>query len=506
MRNLVRRSLIPPISRLSLRIKVTLAVLLPLLIILGISTIIEYQHHKALMLTNLSVVASQAGQVIETNLRQQMLRTDLVDMQHLLDAIQESQGFRVVYLLNIRGEIIFASQNKDVGKLLNNHQADCLPCHRLPVAQRPSSVVVTTPDGQRVFRSMNPIENAPACNQCHDPSQRIIGLLLTDISTAPVEASLGADLRANLFWWAFTILVTILIVNLVLDRLVLRRLEKFSLAIQDFGLEQQSPHLSDDKPDEIGNLMAAFGSMTQQIETRNIENRTLSENLQRQSEERGKLLKRLITAQENERTRVARELHDELGQALSGLSLQTEIIQRYIKDDPDRANEYIKEIQALIRETTDCMYDLIMALRPSILDDLGLVAALRAHSERSFMGKDIQYILDASQLTDRLPPELETVLYRTFQEAINNIIRHAQATQVTIRLSRINGHFEGEIVDDGHGFDPGSVQYDANPRGLGLMGMRERITQCGGRLEIISKPGKGTRISIFIPMDRVNCG
>lgn len=486
-----------------LRFKVTLAVLVSLLVILGLLTAIDYQRYQTSMLANFSVVASQAGQVIETNLREQMLKSDFDGVQHLLDSIQESQGFRIVYILNADGQVIFASQKKDVGKLLDKSQPDCIPCHQQPVNQIPSSVVVTTSDGQRVFRSMNLIENGAPCKQCHNPGQRLIGMLITDISTSSAEASLNVDLRENLLWWVITISVVILVVNLVLDRLVLSRLEKFSTAIQDFGQEQQPPHLIDNQPDEIGKLSTAFLGMAKQIETRNIENQTLSENLQRQSEERGELLKRLITAQESERARLARELHDEMGQALSGLSLQMEVIQRYIKEDPERAKEYLKGIQILIRETTDCMYDLILALRPSLLDDLGLVAALRAHAERSFAGKGITFDFDISELNDRLPAELETALYRTFQEAISNIIRHSKATQVHIKLSQVYHHFDGEIIDNGQGFEPESIQYKDSSRGLGLLGMRERITQCGGRLEISSTVGSGTKVSIFIPIREV---
>jgi signal transduction histidine kinase len=300
-----------------------------------------------------------------------------------------------------------------------------------------------------------------------------------------------------------TTLIVIVVVNLVLDRMVLSRLEKFSTALQDFGQDQQPPHYVDNQPDEIGHLSTAFHWMARQIEARSLENRILSENLQRQSEARGELLGRLITAQEDERARLARELHDEMGQSLSGLSLQVEVLQKYIKEDPVLAKEYLRQIQGVIRDTTDCMYDLILALRPSLLDDLGLVAALRAHAERCFTGKGISYDFNAGELDGRLPPEIETALYRTFQEAISNIIRHSKATRVQIKLSQVDHHFEGEIIDNGQGFDLKSIPDRAGSRGLGLLGMRERITQCGGRIDITSSLDSGTKISILIPIREV---
>jgi two-component system sensor histidine kinase UhpB len=147
------------------------------------------------------------------------------------------------------------------------------------------------------------------------------------------------------------------------------------------------------------------------------------------------------------------------------------------------------------------MYDIILDLRPSALDDLGLVAALRTHAERITQEAGIAFELDVSGMNGRLPPELETALYRIFQEALSNVVRHARATKLSITLICNNGAFEGNIVDNGRGFDLATIQANGDSaRGLGLLGMQERISQCGGRLEITSNHGRGTHIHILIPM------
>jgi signal transduction histidine kinase len=272
-------------------------------------------------------------------------------------------------------------------------------------------------------------------------------------------------------------------------------------AITGFGQGRKPASLAVDQKDEIGQLTLAFTQMADQVEARNVENQALSENLERQSAQRGELLKRLITAQEDERKRVARELHDELGQALTGLAFKTNAIAGLLNVDRDRAANELEQTQGLIHDTADRMYDLIMALRPSLLDDMGLAVALRAQAERTFQGTGIQYQLQAENLTRRLPPEVEIDLYRIFQEALNNIVRHSGATQVLIRLACADSLFEGEVTDNGVGFDVSAVGKDGDgERGLGLLGMQERIALVCGQLEVDSRPGYGTTLRVQIPL------
>lgn len=487
--------------RRSLRTKVTLGFVLPLILILGIVTVIEHEHHQATMLANLSQLAALSGQVIESNLRHAMPGSDFTEVRALLDTLGGNEEFKSIYVLDTSGKVVFAPGNKGVGIQLDNHQPTCQPCHRLPVDERPRSVVVMADDGQRVFRSMNPIWNGSTCTECHGSNKRLLGILLTDISLSPMEHALAADLYENVLWWGGAIFITVIVVNLVLSRFVLRRLEVLAAAIARLGQGKLAMLPPETRSDEIGQVAVAFNVMAQQVEQREAENRALSEDLRRQHTQRGELLKGLITAQENERRRVARELHDELGQALTGLALRAELMERFIDPNSSSALAHLDQIRTLINETTDRMYDLILDLRPSALDDLGLAVALRIYAEHLLSETGIAFELDAEELTERLPPTIETALYRIFQETLSNVVRHAGARHVSIKLARHNGAFEGGIVDDGQGFDYKTVRLDGySPHGLGLLGMKERVAQCGGQLEIISQPGRGTRVLIRIPL------
>lgn len=488
----------------SLRAKITLSVILPLFIILGSFTAIQYVRHRKAVLNNLSFLAAQTGQVIENSLQQAMLSRDREELQHTLDSIGENDMLRVIYLLDTSGRVVFAPDHEGVGTRLDNHDPTCQPCHKLSPSERPKSVVVTLPDGQRVFRTMNPIENQSRCQACHSRDDRLLGLLLTDISMTPLESSLASDFRETLLWWLATILVTVLVANQAVGRFVIGRLKGLATAITDLGQGQVPPPLPETQPDEIGRLASVFNAMTHRLRAREVENRRLSDKLQRQSYQRGKLLERLITAQEDERKRVARELHDELGQALAGLSFQVKILENSIDKEARDALKQLSQIRSLITQTSERMYDLILALRPSTLDDLGLVAAMNTHADRMLAGSNISFELDAREMAERLPPNLETALYRIFQEALNNIVRHANASKIGVKLVRRNGVFEGEIFDDGEGFIPDSIQLNGqSSRGLGLLGMQERVSQFGGQLDIISRPGKGTSVIIKIPLNEV---
>jgi signal transduction histidine kinase len=468
---------------------------------LGVFTAIEYARHQAAVLENLSQLASLSGKVIESDLRHAMLDSDFTEVRALLDTIGGSQEFKIVYVLDTSGKVIFAPDNKGVGIQLNNRQPTCQPCHRLPIGERPLSVVVAADDGQRVFRSMQPIRNGPACAQCHGSDKPLLGLLLTDIPIGPTEEALTADLRENVLWWVGTIFVTVIVVNLVLNRFVFLRLEGLAAAIARLGQGKPSLLPSETQSDELGQVSIAFNAMAQQVKERDEENRALSDDLRRQHAQRGELLRRLITAQENERRRVARELHDELGQALTGLALHAELMERFIGSDSGSAIAQLDQIRTIINETTDQMYDMILDLRPSALDDLGLAVALRVYAERLLSGTGITFELDVESLTERLPPTIETALYRIFQETLSNVVRHAGAKHVRIRLAQCDGSFEGGIADDGQGFDYETVRMDGHsPHGLGLLGIQERVVQCGGQLEIVSRPGNGTHIYIRIPL------
>jgi signal transduction histidine kinase len=496
-----KRSLLEGI-RHSLRLKVSLLILLPVLLALFVSTIIEYRLHTERELNSMSLLASQTGRVIEQALEQDMLDSDFEDIQAIIDSIGEDSQFRALYILDRTGDVIFAPTGVDTGLRLDNEEESCQPCHNLPAGERPSGIVVENSFGEQVFRSMHPIEIKPECTECHSPENSTIGLLLTDIAVAPVEEAVLANTRSSLIWWVTALLATAILANLAINRFVLNRLGTLTNAIRNFNPRNSIPILRDTSEDEIGRLSAAFNSMSNRVVKHERENQSLTETLDARNEERGALLKRLINAQEEERKHLAREIHDELGQSLSSIGINVELVQRALETEPEAAEDYLQQVNELISDTTEHMYNLIFGLRPSALDDLGLVAALSAHAQRTLEPLAIKYEINIDSRLERLSPEIETVLFRLFQEGLTNITRHANANHVTLALTLRNGSIEGLIIDDGVGFEPLALRRDHHrDHGYGILGMRERVEQFGGELQIESNPGEGTQLRIRLPIE-----
>jgi len=198
---------------------------------------------------------------------------------------------------------------------------------------------------------------------------------------------------------------------------------------------------------------------------------------------------RILSAQELERKRIARELHDETAQALTAILLG---LKPFETDSPDAASQ----LGQLVREALASVRRLSVDLRPAVLDDFGLVPALERlrddHRDRT--GLDITVV--AEGLTARLLPDVETTLYRIAQEAVGNAIRHGEATTIRVRLNQTPADLVLTVGDDGRGFDPGNVPGER----FGLLGMRERLALVNGHLTIDSAPGRGTRIVAHVPV------
>ncbi len=232
-----------------------------------------------------------------------------------------------------------------------------------------------------------------------------------------------------------------------------------------------------------------------------VENARLYRELQQKEALRGELVRKLISAQEEERRRIARELHDQYAQALTVLAMSIEATERALPESQTPLRAQLESVKALTANTLDQTYDLIFDLRPTILDDLGLMPAVRWYAENRLQPLGVAVHLEVEGLQQRLPPEVETACYRVIQEALLNVAKHARAQQVYIRLRVEEGQLRGEIEDDGQGFDMEAVRHSSvKGRGMGLMGMQERVELLGGTLAIDSWPGQGTRVRIAVPL------
>jgi signal transduction histidine kinase len=199
-------------------------------------------------------------------------------------------------------------------------------------------------------------------------------------------------------------------------------------------------------------------------------------------------VRRVVEAQELERTRLARELHDQTGQALTSILLGLKPLEQSTDSEDGRAA--LATLRELVVSTLRDVRRLAVELRPAALDDFGLVAAVERLVETFREHGGLEIDVEAQLAGDRLSTEVETALYRVVQEGLTNVAKHAGATRVSVLLAHRGGTVTAVVEDDGLGFDPGSAREDA----LGLVGMRERMALIGGRLRIESGPGAGTTL------------
>ena len=242
--------------------------------------------------------------------------------------------------------------------------------------------------------------------------------------------------------------------------------------------------------DEQGNIVKWFGASVD-IEDR----RRAEKNLEEAHRQLKLLSRRRVKVQEEERRHLARELHDEIGQALTAakINLQAAL------EEPDHAKaKRIHETTAILERLLGQVRQISLNLRPSTLDDLGLVPALRSLLDEQGRLASVAVRFSAKNMPENLDPEIQTTCFRIAQEAITNAVRHARSTQIRVDLSHENGNLRLQIRDNGTGFDAESAQ--AQTIGLGLVGMKERAALVGGRTRIMASRGKGATVDVTLPL------
>jgi signal transduction histidine kinase len=281
-------------------------------------------------------------------------------------------------------------------------------------------------------------------------------------------------------------------------------------------LSGEIPPVPQSASDEVGRLGAALETMrrslrelfdlvaraNQQLEER-VARRTAelneaNERLREREVALARLYEKVIGAQEDERKRIARELHDDTSQSLAVLVMALDSAQAAVKAG---LQPRLEETRALAVRTIEDVHRMILDLRPSVLDDLGLQSAIRWYAERHLAPRGIAARCEFDARDRRFPAAFETAVFRVCQEAMSNIARHAQAENVLVQVSETGDKLHIEIEDDGKGFDPQNIA-KRERRPFGLMGMRERVEILGGTLHIDSAPGEGTRFRIEVPLPR----
>jgi signal transduction histidine kinase len=202
---------------------------------------------------------------------------------------------------------------------------------------------------------------------------------------------------------------------------------------------------------------------------------------------------RLVQAQETERRSLSRELHDEVGQTLSAVLLELRSLSAGLGERSGEESRRVESIKGLVEGAVRVVRNMALLLRPSMLDDLGLIPALKWHARETSKSTGMDVSVAAELASDELPDEFKTCIYRVSQEALHNCARHSHASTVRIRVAQSSDRLLLTVQDDGQGFDVRET------KGLGLLGIQERVARLGGKCTVHSEPGRGTILSAELP-------
>lgn len=473
----------------SLRFKIIFGLIGLLTLTMTILFTIQYLYHRKKMVSNLQEnISPHLTQMINDVLKSSMLSKNKDEIKNILEAVRQYPDVKNIFILNRTGRIVISINDNETGKIIDIRDPTCQICHRGTTKTLNKTVIYSSFQGEKILRNVNPIYNQEACFSCHKPEEKIAGVLVTDFTLNHIERQLQAELKENILLLFFAIGISTLVIGITLNQLVIKKLRHFVEAASLFGRGDFKKTISFKSDDEIKRLADSFNLMA----------KALTEKMKLER----KYLSQIIEAQEIERRRISRELHDEIGQALYAIKFNLEMIDKDLPQIPSDVRERLGEAKTLSSQTLSAMRQLSQDLRPTMLDDLGLIPTLRWYIQNFSNRLNIYSNFEAVGLEEKLSPQIETAFYRIVQEALNNIAKHAQADRVEVSLVKKDSWIYASIHDNGKGFDLDKVLHPGSPEGgFGIIGIKERVSLLGGKIDIQSRPGFGTLIHIEIPYE-----
>jgi signal transduction histidine kinase len=315
-----------------------------------------------------------------------------------------------------------------------------------------------------------------------------------DFSMEGLQSRLQQGLRTAAIASALIIVITALVLYMLLSWLFITPMERIAQGILRFSQGNRSERVPIQTQDEVGLLASVFNQMANTIQEQETTANRLYQEIQAKEIMRRQLLDRLTTAREDEQKRLARRIHDEVGQLLTGLSLHLKLCEQAVPDTLAAAHTHLGKATALVQRTLDQTHVLIRLLRPTVLDDYGLAPAVQEEITQRLQPLGVQAHLEIEGDLELLTAEMATVAFRIIQEAVINVIRHAQARHVWIRMQSNTDGFVVTVEDDGVG-----LPSKRETQGWGILGMQERAAALGGTVEVLPRYPQGTRVHLWLP-------
>jgi signal transduction histidine kinase len=458
----------------NLRIKI-LGMVLALVLILGAGVTLQV---RAILMRTLTAQLQEESVSLARDLAARSTDPLLIhDLYTVLDLLRETRvnnpDVRYAFVLDQNGRVVAHTFD-------NGFPANLVAANEVESDAHHHTSAIQTEEGV-IWDTAVPIFESKA------------GIARIGLSEARMRGMVAAITTQLLLTTALVSLVGILAATF-LTWLLTRPVRQLVEATEAVRRGDYSPRVQRWADDELGELADAFNTMTGDLAAADAER-------QEREQVRAFYLRKIITAQEEERKRISRELHDETGQALASVMVGLRAAEE--ASSADESKRQLGEVRRVAFATLENVRRLALELRPSVLDDLGLVAALRRYSAdytaRFRIPVDVQIVgLDDC----RLAPEAETAVYRIVQEALTNVAKYARATHVSVLLERREGQLTAIVEDNGCGFAAEQVlSSDPAESRLGLYGMRERAELVGGTFAVESQSGCGTTVFVRLPLN-----
>jgi len=496
--------------------------------------LLQYLAHRQHLIRYMENLSNHLSYVIQQNLEPAMLRKDFQEVQTILRNLSYNPIIGEILIVNKSGEVKFATSNKFLGNKLLDKDPSCQLCHQYQVRDRSRTAVLPDNNGQKVFRSVSPIKNREPCHACHEPKQKLLGVLITDFSMTEVNNLISHELRSMTVSFGIMLLALIIIVRLLMGRMVLAPLGKLVRATQRLSSGNYSSRVAIKSQDEIGQLADSFNNMASQIDQAIKEKTriadeldTLNRNLGKRVEEATRELRDLnqklirtetLSAIGNLASAVSHEISTPLGIVLGYVQVLLSELER---DDPRWEDLRIIEKEAM--RCKSIIEALLNFARPPSSEKISVNINHLLEEVLDFI--DFQPSLKKKITVDkRLKPNLPLTIADPGQlkQVFLNLIMNAlqampQGGGLTVATQDNTGSYEGqrdrsiriEITDTGCGipaqlldkiFEPFFTTKDEEGTGLGLAISYRIIEEHNGTITVASQEGKGTTFTIALPI------
>jgi signal transduction histidine kinase len=488
-------------TRLQYRVILVVFIVLLIMGLVGGGTILYLQRQATTAhFTESTIMLATA---LRDSLERDMLLVDREHIQQSVELMASRRPVNEITIVSAQGRVFASSDASIVGEQWEDE--DISRALALGIA-----VTRVQPAPSRNLDVALPVLNKPDCYGCHGSTPQILGAIEMAVDRGLLDTQLQEQSLIMVIIAGITFLMIGATLTYMFRSSVVNPISKLIASAGRIAGGDLSARVEIRRDDEVGMMASSFNEMAERVEqnARALEasKAELEEKVQERTKQlretagiRGQLLERLITAQEEERHRVARELHDEAGQALSAIMLDLARAIDALPETATEARQRLSQSRALAAQTLGELRKLIYDLRPEVLDQLGLAPALRSYVKSRLEARNIRVRLSLSGLDRRLTPQMETTIFRIIQEATTNVVRHSNATRVDIELEATDSAVEASIEDNGQGFDVERALQ--TPGSWGLRGIRERVSLVGGQLDIKSEPGKSTQIRFAIPLE-----